>query len=124
VNAGGPQYTATSGSVYLADIGFIGGATQRRTSTIAGTADPMLYQSERYGNFSYAIAVDNGDYVVILRFAELYCSSIGRRVVDVEIEGILVIDNLDLIAKVEKNVAYDVTVPVHVTDGILNIDFR
>jgi Malectin domain len=49
----------------------------------------MLYQSERYENFSYATPV-----------AEIYYSSIGQRVFDVEIEGGLVIDNLDLIARV------------------------
>jgi hypothetical protein len=84
----------------------------------------MLYQSVRYGNFSYAIPVNNGDYMVTLRFAEIYYSSIGQRVFDVEVEGVLVVDNLDLIARVGKNVAYDVAVSVHVTDGILNIRFR
>jgi hypothetical protein len=124
VNAGGPQYTATDGNVYLADTGFVGGATYTTTATIAGTADPMLYQSVRYGNFSYAIPVNKGDYMVTLRFAEIYYSSIGQRVFDVEVEGVLVVDNLDLIARVGKNVAYDVAVSVHVTDGILNISFR
>jgi hypothetical protein len=124
VNAGGPQYTATNGNVYLADTGFIGGATYTTTATTAGTADSKLYQSERHGNFSYAIPVNNGDYLVTLRFAEISLSSIGERVFDVEIEGALVIDNLDLIARVGKNTAYDVVVSVHVTDGVLNVAFR
>jgi hypothetical protein len=124
VNAGGPQYTTTGGSVYVADMRFSGGSTYRTTATIAQTADPSLYQSERYGNFSYAVPVDDGDYIVMLRFAEIYWSNVGRRVFDVEIEGVLAIDNLDLFAKVGKNAAYDVAVSVRVTDGTLNIGFR
>jgi hypothetical protein len=123
VNAGGPQYIASSGTVYQADTGFTGGSTHTITGSITGTADPKLYQSERYGNFSYAVAA-NGEYLVTLRFAEIYWSNVGQRVFDVEIEGAVVIDNLDLIARAGKNVAYNVVVPVHVTDGMLNISFR
>jgi hypothetical protein len=39
-------------------------------------------------------------------------------------EGKTVISKLDLIAKVGPNIAYDVVVPVIVTDGMLNITFQ
>jgi hypothetical protein len=42
----------------------------------------------------------------------------------VKIEGIQVISQLDLVAKVGPKAAYDVTLPVRVTDGKLNIAFR
>ena len=34
-----------------------------------GTDDPELYETERWGNFSYAIPVSPGKYSVTLRFA-------------------------------------------------------
>ena len=79
---------------------------------------------QRYGNFTYNIPVANGDYVVTLKFAELYFSAAGRRVFDVLIEGGKVVNNLDVFAQVGKNTAYDVTVSVRVTDAMLNITFR
>ena len=56
------------------------------TAAIAGTSDDALYQSERYGNFSYNVPVANGDYVVTRKFAEIYFSSTGMRVFKVVVE--------------------------------------
>jgi hypothetical protein len=39
-------------------------------------------------------------------------------------EGVKVLKNLDSVATVGPQAAYDVTVPVHVTDGKLNIALR
>jgi hypothetical protein len=124
VNAGGAQYIGTDGMVYEADAGFSGGKTYTTTAVIAGTADDRLYQSERYGNFSYAIPVANGDYLVTLKFAEIYWSQVGRRVFNVSVEGKVVLSKLDLVAKVGPNATYDVTLPVTVTDGVLTISFQ
>ena len=41
-----------------------------------------------------------------------------------KIEGVKVISQLDLVATVGPKAAYDVTLPVRVTDGKLNIAFR
>ena len=38
-------------------------------------------------------------------------------------QDIRVISNLDVYAIVGKNAAYDVTIPVSITNGMLNIDF-
>jgi Malectin domain/Bacterial TSP3 repeat len=124
VNAGGAQYVGADGTVYEADAGFSGGNTYTTTAVIAGTADDRLYQSERYGNFSYAIPVTNGEYLVTLKFAEIYWSQVGRRVFNVSVEGKEVLSKLDLVAKVGPNAAYDVTLPVTVTDGVLTISFQ
>ena len=123
VNCGGTQYTDKSGVVYKADMNS-GGQVYTTTAPIAGTDDGPLYQSERYGNFSYNIPVPNGSYLVTLKFAEIYpYAHSGSRIFDVTIEGRKVISNLDLVAKVGKNRAYEFTTPVTVTDGTLNIDF-
>jgi large repetitive protein len=78
---------------------------------------------ERYGNFSYSVPLPNGNYTVLLRFAELYHSSPGKRIFDVYIQGTKVISNLDIFALVGKNAAYDVSFPATVADGTLDIRF-
>jgi hypothetical protein len=124
VNCGGGKYVDKNGIVYQADTGFIGGGTYSTTAAISGTEDGILYQTERWGNFSYRIAVPNGSYQVTLKFAEIYpYAGLKSRIFDVKVEGQEVIRDLDLVAKVGKFKAHDVTIPVTVTDGTLNIDF-
>ena len=124
VNAGGPKYTDGQGIIYRGNTQFSTGYPNTTTAAIAGTTDDPLYQSERYGDFSYAIPVANGDYLVTLKFAEIYWTQPGQRVFNLLMEGVKLISNLDLVAKVGPNTAYDVTLPVHVTDGQLNIKFK
>jgi hypothetical protein len=124
VHAGGTKYTDKQGIVYRGNTQFSTGYPYTTTAPIAGTTDDRLYQSERYGDFSYAVPVENGDYLVTLKFAEIYWTQAGQRLFNVLIEGVKVISKLDLVAKVGPDAAYDVTVPVHVTDGQLNIAFR
>jgi hypothetical protein len=124
VNAGGGQYTDTSGNLYQADKDYSGGATYSTMSSIAGTSDPILYQSQRYGNFSYNIPLANGNYNVTLKFAELYWNSSGQRVFDVSMQGTQVISNLDVYALVGKDAAHDVTTAVSVTNGMMTINFN
>ena len=78
----------------------------------------------RYGNFSYSIPLTNGNYNVTLKFAETYWTAAGKRVFSVAMNGQTVISNLDIFAKVGKNAAYDVVVPVSVTNGTLNISLH
>ena len=124
VNAAGPKYTDGQGIIYRGNTQFSTGYANTTTAAIAGTMDDRLYQSERFGDFSYAIPVTNGDYLVTLKFAEIYWTQPGQRVFNVLMEGVKVISNLDLVAKVGPNKAYDVTLPVHVTDGQLNIKLK
>ena len=123
VNAGGGQYTDTSGVFYQADMDYSGGTAASTTAAITGTADPTLYQSERYGNFSYNIPLANGNYTVTLKFAEIYWNAAGQRIFNVSMQGTQVISNLDIYAKAGKDGAYDVSVPVSVTNGVMNITF-
>lgn len=63
-------YTDTLGRAWLPDSYLMGGRIVVRTQAVAQAADPGLYQSERYGNFNYAIPVAAGSYTVVLHFAE------------------------------------------------------
>ncbi|GAB7027328.1 malectin domain-containing carbohydrate-binding protein [Geotalea toluenoxydans] len=123
VNSGGARFTDSTGAVYQADGRFSGGSSAKTTATIAGTTNDVLYQSERWGNFSYTIPAANGNYLVTLKFAEIYFSAAGRRVFNVAINGQTVISNLDIYAKVGKNVAYDVVIPVTATNGAITVKF-
>ena len=105
-NSGGPQYIQSDGTVYLSDRYYSGGYSAT-SAAISGTSNDPLYQTERFGNFSYSIPLPNGNYTVLLRFAEIYWSAPGRRIFDVFIEGAEVISNLDIFALVGKNTAYD-----------------
>lgn len=46
-----------------------GGQMASYSAPVAGADDPELYESERWGNFSYAIPVSPGKYAVTLLFA-------------------------------------------------------
>ena len=48
---------------------FEGGQLAAYTAPVKGTDDPELYETERWGNFSYAIPVTPGKYTVTLYFA-------------------------------------------------------
>lgn len=122
-NSGGAQYTTSQGTTYAADSRYSGGNVGTTTATISGTTDGALYKSERYGNFSYNIPIANGSYSLTLKFAEIYFTAPGQRVFSVAVNGQTVVSDLDIFAKVGKNKAYDVVIPVNVTNGAISISF-
>jgi hypothetical protein len=48
---------------------FEGGQMATYAAPVSGTDDPELYETERWGNFSYAIPVSPGRYSLVLHFA-------------------------------------------------------
>jgi hypothetical protein len=134
VNCGGGDYAASDGMTYLADRaytaggwGWTGGQANFVTTTtkdIVATTDDPLYQSQRYGMDAYHFDVSRGRYKVYLRFAEIFpYISVGQRVFNVQLEGISVITNLDLLAKGARLHPYDQEFYVDVTDSRLDITF-
>jgi endo-1,4-beta-xylanase len=100
VNAGG----SATGS-FAADELFSGGSTNSTTNTITTTgvtnpAPQAVYQTERYGNFTYTFPnlSPGGTYMVRLHEAEFFWSSTGQRVFNVSINGQQVLTNFDIIA--------------------------
>ncbi|MFK7942189.1 MAG: malectin domain-containing carbohydrate-binding protein, partial [Paracoccaceae bacterium] len=124
LNAGGAEFTSSSGITYQADTFGVGGAFTTGAA-ISGTEDDILYQSETWGQggFTYDIALDNGTYDVELNFAEIWggAASAGQRVFDVFVEGNLVVDDLDISGAVGLHTAADLIGQVEVTDGALTI---
>ena len=126
LNVGGDEYTATNGVTYEGDA--LGDIRSYTTSdAISGTQDDTLYQSERSelsGGFTYEIAVENGTYDLELNFAEIWsgAQNTGVRVMDIYVEGALVIDDLDIADEAGYLAALDIITQVTVSDGALTIE--
>jgi len=130
VNAGGGAYTDGAGFQWKADQpyagaswGWLNGMAYVVSDPIAGTSDPTLYQSERYGLTGYAFDVPPGTYQVTLKFAEIYAWRSGQRIFDIALEGAAAVSNLDIFDLAGAYKAYDLTFTVPVSDGRLNIGF-
>src|SRR5579885_1970367 len=100
INAGGP-----AASPFIADTDFSGGSTASvsnaiDTSGVSNPAPQAVYQSNRYGNFTYTIPglTANSSYTVRLHFAEEYWTAAGKRVFNVNINGTQVLTNFDIFA--------------------------
>jgi malectin (di-glucose binding ER protein)/glycosyl hydrolase family 26 len=124
INAGAAAYTGPDGQTWQADTGFSGGATSWSGVGIGNSLDSALYDSARFGNFTYAVNVPNGVYRVVLKFAETYWSSAGRRVFNVSINNTRVLSNFDIFAQASgADSSVDRTFQVTVTNGTVSIAF-
>ena len=100
INAGGSAVAPFS-----ADTDFTNGSTATSSNTIdsSGVNNPApqsVYQSNRYGDFSYTLPnlAANATYTVNLHFAETYWTQAGSRIFNVSINGQQVLTNFDIIA--------------------------
>ncbi|HVU32575.1 MAG TPA: malectin domain-containing carbohydrate-binding protein, partial [Opitutaceae bacterium] len=168
VNCGGPDYVDRDGNRWAADHDYSPGdswgsiswaaafpnlpprfGSQRKTyDPIAGTRDPALFRTYRYGRdqLRYVFSVPNGEYEVELYFVEpwygdwtadhlpgptvpvpsahaagLDCT--GWRLFDVAVNGSTVLQHLDLWREAGRDTALKKIVPAKVTDGRLEISF-
>ncbi len=125
VYAGSKPYTDSSGQLWSADTGFTGGNTYSAASnTIQNTTAPTLYQTVRYGNFSYQFAAPNGTCIVTLKFAEIYYTTVGKRIFNVNINGATALANFDIVAQAGAAfTAIDKAFAVPVSNGTITIQF-
>jgi ELWxxDGT repeat protein len=131
INAGGGAYQTQAGQRYQADAYFEGGMVSREaTGEVAGTGDDYLYQNGRHGAaFRYNIPVGNGEYDVVLHFAETWWGNLvpggaGSRQFNVDIEGVRKLTEYDVFAKNGKAMTkVHETFRVAVKDGVLNLYF-
>jgi len=92
-----------SGNLWMPDTYFSSGQLAADKVVVGGTAEPGLYAGERYGNFTYALPVDEGSYKMTLYFSEKYWGSevskkggVGSRVFDVLCNGVALTRRLDI----------------------------
>ncbi|QRR01391.1 malectin domain-containing carbohydrate-binding protein [Dyadobacter sandarakinus] len=133
INAGGIAFMTATKKLFSPDQYYAG---IDRTNSIAGgdilnTTNDVLYQSARSSPaFSYNIPVASGTVYVTLHFAETYFGTPGKeggagsRQFHVDVEGSRKLTNYDIFAAAGGAMrAVQLTIPVTVTDGLLNIDF-
>ena len=106
IRCGGMAVSDSAGNAWAADTQYLGGYSYPATAvlSVAGTSDPSLYQTERYGDlfnadsFSYSFPVPAGAYQVTLKFAETDFTGTGSRIFNVNLNGTAILSNFDLYA--------------------------
>jgi len=99
-------YTDSQGRVWSPESYWSGGRVVIRQEEVKQTADPGVYQSERYGNFSYEVPVAPGSYMAILHFAESWHGpgreeggGVGSRTFDVFCNRTVLLRDFDIFAE-------------------------
>ncbi|CAB3371142.1 Hypothetical predicted protein [Cloeon dipterum] len=130
INAGGEAHIDINGIKYERDplFGKVGTASDYGKQLLIGRVhqhDHILYQTERYhhSTFGYDIPVrEDGDYVLVLKFCEVYFRHANAKVFDVVLNGDhTIIPDLDIFSRVGRGVAHDEIVPFSVSSGKLII---
>jgi len=109
-------YYSNDSQWWSADTYFHGGQLGRSDEPVTGTDDPELYESERWGHFSYAIPATRGRYNLVLRFVERNSASMQEptinsygasasepRVFDVFCNGKAIIQRLNVAKEAGEN---------------------
>ncbi len=127
INAGGGEYKAQNGDVFLADVNYSGESKAAQIPIgITYTQDDPLYQSERYGKeFSYSFTVDNGSYDINIHLCEIYWSGDKQRIFDLEVNGKTMLEDCDIYADAGKGKAViEKITGVEIVDGRLDLTFK
>ncbi|XP_058098316.1 kinesin-like protein KIN-14Q isoform X2 [Magnolia sinica] len=107
INVGGMGKTLVSGGIdFQSDDFFMGGDVIRTEAKIGGGEGLALYQTARFGNFSYKFqSLSAGKYIVDLHLAEIIFTEgpPGMRVFDVFIQEEKVVSGIDIYAQVGSN---------------------
>ncbi|KAA8524934.1 hypothetical protein F0562_011428 [Nyssa sinensis] len=107
INAGSSDSASTLGGIdFLEDNLFTGGDTTRTDATIGDGEGLALYQTARFGNFSYHFkTLETGYYIVDLHLAEIVFTDgpPGMRVFDVFIQEQKAVSSIDIYARVGAN---------------------
>lgn len=126
VNCGGDAHTDVLGIRYEKDPlhGKIGIASDYGKRLLIGRIPPedhILYQTERYhtNTFGYDIPItSDGDYVLVLKFCEVYFNAPNQKVFDVVLNGEhMIVSDLDIFDKVGRGFAHDEYIPFRVNKG-------
>lgn len=129
INAGGPAHTDIYGIQYEKDPlqGRVGTASDYGKQLVmigrVTPKDEILYQTERYhhSTFGYDIPANkDGDYVLVLKFSEVYFNAPNMKVFDVVLNGDhTIVADLDIFDKVGRGVAHDEYIPYSIKNGKL-----
>jgi hypothetical protein len=103
ISTGNATYISPAQEIWEPDSFFRGGRQIGRLHPVVAARDPRLYQSERFGHFTYAIPVVKGRYRMTLKFAETYFgqknfggSAVGYRIFNVLCNGQTLLKDFDI----------------------------
>ncbi|VDN99663.1 unnamed protein product [Rodentolepis nana] len=126
VNCGGSAHTDVNGVHYQADTNKVGIASSHGMNLVLRRTpepDAILYQTERYdtSSFSYEFPMPkDGEYVLHLKFSEVWFKQPEGKVFSVELNGgLTVIEDLDIYSTVGFSVAHDENIPLKIKNGYL-----
>lgn len=124
VNCGGEAHGDVFGVQYARDTNRVGTPSDYGKQLLIGRVpqkDQILYQTERYhtSTFGYDIPVgEDGQYLLILKFSEVYFNAPNMKVFDVVLNGDLTIaSDLDVFERVGRGVAHDEYIEFELRDG-------
>lgn len=96
-------YLDHNGQIWLPDNYFVGGRRSTRVVALGPTKDPQLYETQRFGHFTYSIPViEHERYAITLHFIENYfgqhnVGGPGSRVFDVYCNGATLLKDFDIL---------------------------
>jgi hypothetical protein len=129
LNAGGDSFTDSNGIRYRRDYLTEGTPSDYGKSLDIKRVvpqDKILYQTERYHteSFSYSIPMPSGDgdYVLWLKFSEVWFNAPSLKVFDVALNDDIVVKDLDIFEKVGRGVAHDEIIPFQVRQNKIIIN--
>jgi len=82
-----------------------------------------IYRTERWGVFDYHIPSGNGTFSIDLLFAEIVRPDSGMRIMSVDLEGINIIKDLDIVDSVGFGTPLIINFQVTVLDDSLDLNF-
>uniref|UniRef100_G3WSG9 Malectin n=1 Tax=Sarcophilus harrisii TaxID=9305 RepID=G3WSG9_SARHA len=129
INAGGEAHVDVHGIHFRKDPleGRVGRASDygmKLPILRANPEDQILYQTERYNEetFGYEVPIkEEGDYVLVLKFAEVYFAQSQQKVFDVRLNGHVVVKDLDIFDRVGHSTAHDEIIPISIKKGKLSV---
>jgi cysteine-rich repeat protein len=107
INVGGDEQGSFGADQFVTGGSTYANSNVITTSGVAHAAPAAVYQSERYGSFSYDLSglSPSAMYIVRLHFAEIYYDTEGSRVFDVTINGTPVLESFDIVRVAGPNTA-------------------
>jgi hypothetical protein len=121
LNAGGDSLKDSNGILYRKDYLTVGTASDYGKSLDikrVPVQDKLLYQTERYSSetFGYEIPMPptDADYVLWLKFSEVWFNAPNQKVFDVSLNDIIVVKDLDIFQRVGRGIAHDEKIPFQI----------
>ncbi|XP_059192520.1 malectin [Centropristis striata] len=129
VNCGGESHIDSHGIHFKKDPleGKLGKASDygvRLPILRSNPDDQILYQTERYNEdtFGYDIPIrEEGDYILVMKYAEVYFAQSQQKVFDVRLNGHTVVKDLDIFEQVGHSTAHDEIVSFSIRRGKLSV---